>query len=136
LLEDNDGRQMSLKRPFRQAELREEVAGQVRRSLLASLFDAQVIRIDGNTVTIIGTELESMGGELLLAETRATKRGAPALAHVARLLESCAEPRLLRTLCSLPLRSSPRHSHPLRAVAAGLQDSSGRPLAAARRLGA
>jgi hypothetical protein len=57
---DDDGRHSSFKRPTRTAHLYERVgvAG-VKRGLLVPLCDATVILIEGDTITIVGVELDT-----------------------------------------------------------------------------
>jgi hypothetical protein len=68
-LVDDDGRSTSLKRPTRIASLYEEIGVQgTRRALLTPLFDATVIRAEGNVLTVTGFEHEAVEGATRTAE--------------------------------------------------------------------
>jgi hypothetical protein len=68
---DDDGHHTSFKRPMRIANLYEEVGVQrTRRDLLTPLAEAEVIRVEGPVLTIVGTELKSEPGTYRVREYR------------------------------------------------------------------
>ncbi len=60
VLTDDDGRSSSFRRPTRGASLVQFIgARSTPRSVITPLFDVHVLRIEADTITILGTELEA-----------------------------------------------------------------------------
>jgi hypothetical protein len=58
---DNTGVQMALKRPYREARLYELIGvSGIPRNLLPGIVDVEVLRIEGDTITLSGLETESL----------------------------------------------------------------------------
>lgn len=63
VFEDNDGRQMAYKRPTRTAEVLRYIGSPgTPQTVIQPLHDAQVIKIEGAVITIIGTETHAVDG--------------------------------------------------------------------------
>ena len=64
-INDDAGTALSFKRPVRMARLTNRIGvQQQRQDALLQIFDARVIRIEDDTLTIIGTELSSQGSRV------------------------------------------------------------------------
>lgn len=63
VLRDDPGTHLSFKRPMRVAHLYQPTTGwqDGRQDATKPLFDVQVIRIEGDAITLVGLELESVG---------------------------------------------------------------------------
>ena len=65
VIEDDPGTATSFKRPIRVAHLYQAIGvQQTRQDVMLPIFDAAVIRIEGEVVTVIGTELASADGRV------------------------------------------------------------------------
>lgn len=65
VIEDDASTSSSFKRPIRVAHLYQSIGVQLsRQDAMLPIFDAVVIRIEGEVVTVTGTELASGGGRV------------------------------------------------------------------------